>query len=69
MSPNKSIDTDVLSAGVSRRPSPVISNYKGFPIVRPHHRGPVWWTDGAPDFNRKLVKNTPYRDWFSHLGE
>lgn len=27
-------------------------------------RGPVWWTDGAPDFNRKLVKNTPYRDWY-----
>src|SRR5687768_13255835 len=25
-------------------------------------RGPVWWTDGAPDFNRKLAKNTPYRD-------
>ena len=23
-------------------------------------RGPVWWTDGAPDYNRKLVKNTPY---------
>lgn len=23
-------------------------------------RGPVWWTDGAPDHNRKLVKNTPY---------
>jgi hypothetical protein len=30
-------------------------------------RGPVWWTDGAPDFNRKLAKNTPYRDWFSTL--
>ncbi|MDQ6881807.1 MAG: hypothetical protein M3150_06920 [Pseudomonadota bacterium] len=30
-------------------------------------RGPVWWTDGAPDFNRKLAKNTPYRDWFSGL--
>lgn len=30
-------------------------------------RGPVWWTDGAPDFNRKLAKNTPYRDWFSRL--
>jgi hypothetical protein len=28
MSPNKSIDTDVLSAGVSRRPSPVISNVR-----------------------------------------
>lgn len=25
-------------------------------------RGPVWWEDGARDFNRHLVKNTPYRD-------
>ena len=31
-------------------------------------RGPVWWTDGAPDFNRKLAKNTPYADWFAALG-
>ena len=23
-------------------------------------RGPVWWDDGAPDYTRKLVKNTPY---------
>ncbi|KLE31158.1 hypothetical protein AAW01_13105 [Aurantiacibacter gangjinensis] len=23
-------------------------------------RGPVWWDDGAPDYNRSLVKNTPY---------
>ncbi|WP_315900219.1 hypothetical protein [Qipengyuania aquimaris] len=23
-------------------------------------RGPVWWSDGAPDYNRHLVKNTPY---------
>ena len=30
-------------------------------------RGPVWWTDGAPDFNRKLARNTPYSDWFSQL--
>lgn len=30
-------------------------------------RGPVWWTDGAPNFNRKLAKNTPYVDWFSQL--
>ena len=29
-------------------------------------RGPVWWKDGAPDFNRKLAKNTPYADWWSH---
>lgn len=26
-------------------------------------RGPVWWTDGAPDFNRHLAKNTPYAAW------
>lgn len=27
-------------------------------------RGPPWWTDGAPDFNRHLVENTPYAEWF-----
>jgi hypothetical protein len=27
-------------------------------------RGPPWWTDGAPDFNRYLVKNTPYAGWY-----
>jgi len=30
-------------------------------------RGPVWWTDGAPDFNRRMVKNTPYADWHAAL--
>ena len=25
-------------------------------------RGPVWWTDGAPDYNRRLLKNTPYAE-------
>lgn len=30
-------------------------------------RGPVWWNDGAPDFNRKMVANTPYADWFAAL--
>lgn len=28
-------------------------------------RGPVWWEDGAPDYNRHLVKNTPYASWGS----
>lgn len=28
-------------------------------------RGPVWWQDGAPDFNRHLVKNTPYAAWYA----
>lgn len=30
-------------------------------------RGPVWWTDGAPDFNRCRAKNTPYSEWFDAL--
>lgn len=30
-------------------------------------RGPVWWRDGTKDFNRHLVKNTPYRDWYDRL--
>ena len=28
-------------------------------------RGPVWWTDGAPDYNRRMVRNTPYEAWFT----
>ena len=32
-------------------------------------RGPVWWTDGAPDYNRRLVKNTPYSGWYAALGQ
>ena len=27
-------------------------------------RGPVWWTDGASDENRRLVRNSSYRDWW-----
>ena len=26
-------------------------------------RGPVWWQDGSPDLNRRLIVNTPYADW------
>ena len=31
-------------------------------------RGPVWWDDGAPDYTRHLVGNSPYAAWFSRLG-
>ena len=31
-------------------------------------RGPVWWSDGAPDYNRRLVKDTPYAQWYLSLG-
>lgn len=30
-------------------------------------RGPVWWSDGAPDFNRHMAKNTPYAAWAAAL--
>ncbi|HEY1562967.1 MAG TPA: hypothetical protein VGF71_19055 [Caulobacteraceae bacterium] len=30
-------------------------------------RGPVWWTDDAPDFNRHMARNTPYAGWFAML--
>jgi len=25
-------------------------------------RGPVWWTDGAPDVNRRLIHSTGYAE-------
>lgn len=28
-------------------------------------RGPVWWTDGAPDLNRHMARNTDYADWYA----
>src|ERR1700742_3532105 len=30
-------------------------------------RGPVWWSDGAPDYNRHMARNSPYADWFEGL--
>jgi len=30
-------------------------------------RGPVWWDDGAPDYNRHMARNTPYAEWFTSL--
>ena len=30
-------------------------------------RGPVWWTDGAPDYNRRMARGTPYAAWFAAL--
>ena len=32
-------------------------------------RGPVWWTDGAPDYNRHLARNTPYAAWYATVTE
>ncbi len=30
-------------------------------------RGPVWWTDGTPDLNRRMARMTPYAAWFAAL--
>lgn len=30
-------------------------------------RGPVWWSDNAPDYNRKMVRNTPYKAWYESI--
>lgn len=32
-------------------------------------RGPAWWDDGAPDYNRHMARNTPYAAWFAALAE
>lgn len=32
-------------------------------------RGAVCWTDGAPDLNRKMARNTVYADWFAEQRE
>ena len=31
-------------------------------------RGSVWWTDGSPDLNRHMAKNTAYAEWYSKVG-
>jgi hypothetical protein len=30
-------------------------------------RGPVWWKDDAVDWNRKMVKGSPYAEWFEKV--
>lgn len=30
-------------------------------------RGPPWWSDGAPDLNRHMAKNTSYANWFEAI--
>ncbi|MCJ8191885.1 hypothetical protein [Sphingomicrobium aestuariivivum] len=30
-------------------------------------RGEPWWDDGAPDYNRKMARSTPYAGWEAAL--
>ena len=53
-------DSEALKAGRSRVDASKIALGE---------RGPIWWSDGAPDFNRHLVKNTPYAGWWAVAGQ
>ena len=30
-------------------------------------RGPAWWTDGAPDLNRRMANMSVYAKWYAGL--
>ena len=32
-------------------------------------RGPVWWTDGAPDLNRQMARNTALAVELERVGQ
>lgn len=32
-------------------------------------RGPVWWSDGARDWNRVMVVHSPYAAWWAEMEE
>lgn len=32
-------------------------------------RGPVWWTDGAPDENRRMVASSSYASWYENVAK
>lgn len=32
-------------------------------------RGPVWWTDGAPDLDRHMARTTLYAAWWAGPGQ
>jgi hypothetical protein len=32
-------------------------------------RGGVWWDDGAPDYNRRTARSTPYAAWFNQISK
>jgi hypothetical protein len=32
-------------------------------------RGAVWWDDGTPDENRRLIQNTSYAEWWERVSQ
>lgn len=59
----------VRLARLSKDPTAEAAAHNAVDVVKRKlgERGPVWWTDGSPDLNRHMVKNTPYASWYSSL--
>jgi hypothetical protein len=32
-------------------------------------RGLVWWSDGSPDLNRRMARNTGYAEWYADIAD
>jgi hypothetical protein len=60
---------EVRAAGKANDREAEVAAHKGVDEVKQAlgERGPVWWDDGSPDFNRHMAKNTPYADWYARL--
>ena len=33
-------------------------------LIQLGESGNVWWNDGSPDYSHRLVRNSPYREWY-----
>ena len=59
----------VRTAKITGDPAAEITAHHAVDVAKKKlgERGPVWWTDGSPDLNRHMVKNTPYASWYAAL--
>ena len=59
----------VRSAELAGDPIEAAAAHRAVDLIKRElgERGPVWWTDGAPDLNRQAVTNSAYAKWYSGL--
>jgi hypothetical protein len=69
---------ELMAARREVKAAKALSNANQLKLARAHvqaakvalgERGPVWWSDGSPDFNRCQVCNSPYSNWYRSLSE
>jgi hypothetical protein len=60
----------VKAALASGKPEELASARKAVDVAKTAlgERGPVWWTDGAPDLNRHKVSGSVYAEWWTASG-